>query len=66
MADRAGRTLILRQRKMDDQTLVPFAPDVFGRGPFGMALTFARDADGTVRGFECTGGRIRRLAYTRQ
>ncbi len=63
--DRAASALTLRRRKFEDQTFMPFAQDVFGRGSlqFGTVLTFELERKGKIGGFLLTAGRIRNLRF---
>ena len=68
VADHASGTLTVRRRKHEDQTFVPLARDVFGRGStrFGATLTFERGKRGSIAGFLFTAGRVRNLRFTRR
>ncbi|MGB3305915.1 MAG: serine hydrolase domain-containing protein [Thermomicrobiales bacterium] len=68
VADHASGTLTVRRRKHEDQTFVPLAEDVFGRGStrFGATLTFEHGKRGSIAGFRFTAGRVRNLRFTRR
>jgi CubicO group peptidase (beta-lactamase class C family) len=66
--DAAAGTLIVRRRKLDDETYVPLQEEVFGRGStkYGTIVKFTRGEDGAVSGFSLTAGRIRNLRFVRR
>ncbi|MGI8406495.1 MAG: hypothetical protein ACR2OE_17330 [Thermomicrobiales bacterium] len=68
IVDRAANALTLRRRKFEDQTFVPLAQRVFGRGSlqFGTVLTFEQEKKGKIGGLLLTASRIRNLRFIRR